>query len=99
MASFSEQQLQAGNELINCYSSDPNGIRWCTLCAQMQSGKTETFLFVCYELLRMRMIETGVIFSGNAETDLREQLKNTINGSIFRRKYERYLIKNFKSPN
>jgi len=60
---LSNQQIQAGNEIIECFINDPNGIRWVVLLAQMQSGKTETYLFVCCELIRLQKVETVVIFS------------------------------------
>jgi len=72
---LSRQQIHAGNQIIKCFREDPNGIRWVVLLAQMQSGKTETYLFVCCELIRLELVKEVVIFSGNAETDLRDQLK------------------------
>ena len=67
-------------------------VRWVILLAQMQSGKTETFLLVAVEKLRLRQVENIVIFSGNTETDLRDQLKAQLAlGSKFCRKYKKYL--------
>jgi hypothetical protein len=71
---LSSQQIEAGERIINYFENDSE-IRWIVLLAQMQSGKTETYLFVCCELIRRRMVDNIVIFSGNAETDLRDQLK------------------------
>lgn len=91
---LSNQQLSAGKKLLtnfNCY------YRWVLLMAQMQSGKTETFLFVAAEMIRLGKIENVVIFSGNAETDLKTQLKDEVEGkkkSKFYRKYNRHLRNN-----
>jgi hypothetical protein len=88
---LSKQQLSAGKKILtnfNCY------YRWILLMAQMQSGKTETFLFTAAEMIRDEQIENVVIFSGNSETDLKTQLKDEVEGnkkSKFYRKYNRYL--------
>lgn len=95
---LSKQQVQAGKEIIECFIADPDGKRWVILLAQMQSGKTETYLFVCCELLRLEKVETVVIFSGNSETDLRDQLKKEVEGkgdAKFYGKYELYLEEEF----
>jgi hypothetical protein len=94
---LSDEQIRAGKEIINCFITDPNGIRWAILLAQMQSGKTETYLFVCCELIRLSIVNSVVIFSGNADTDLRDQLKREIDGgrgARFYKKYDKYLQKN-----
>ena len=41
---LSNQQLRAGKKILNNFIN--NIIRWQILLAQMQSGKTETFMFV-----------------------------------------------------
>jgi hypothetical protein len=90
---LSRQQIQAGITTIqNFNSSSP--IRWQVLLAQMQSGKTETFLFIAAEMIRLGLIERAVIFSGNAETDLKNQLIKEVEGkagSRFWRRYEVFL--------
>jgi hypothetical protein len=91
---LSRQQIEAGLEIIEIFINNPNNIRWAILLAQMQSGKTETYLFVCCELIRRNIVKSVVIFSGNAETDLKEQLLKEVNGtgdSKFYGKYENYL--------
>lgn len=88
---LSPQQIQAGNEIVHCFMEDPSGIRWAVLLAQMQSGKTETFLFVCSELIRLLVVKSAVIFSGNAETDLREQLKKEVYGKEDAKFYGKYM--------
>ena len=93
---FSNEQIEAGKKIIKCFIEDPNGIRWVVLLAQMQSGKTDTFLFVCCELIRIGKVENAVIFSGNSETDLKTQLITKVQGqdSEFYNKYSLYLEDN-----
>jgi len=88
---FSAQQLEAVDLAIKTFKQ--SNISWVILLAQMQSGKTDAFLLIACELLRMGLIEFIVIFSGNAETELCDQLNETIkNGdSDYWIKYENYL--------
>ena len=95
---FSEQQIAVMKEIMKTMSGieltrEECGIRWTTLLAQMQSGKTETYLLIACELLYVERVEDVVIFSGNAETDLKDQLVDIIGGvePKFWRKYRRYL--------
>ena len=66
-----------------------NGFRWCVLLAQMQSGKTMTYYFVIAEMLRRGQVRKGIIFSGSAETELREQVEES--KKDFFVKYKAYL--------
>lgn len=88
---FSEQQISAALEVIAHFKEGPS--RWVMLFAQMQSGKTDTFLLVGCEMLRRNMINKVIVFSGNSETDLRDQLKSQIetDKSKFYIKYRNYL--------
>lgn len=74
---ITNEHIEAANKIIDAYLS---GVRWSILIAQMQSGKTFTFLLVCSELIRLQIIESVIIFSGTADTDLKEQLEETIRG-------------------
>ena len=90
-ASFSEQQTISANLAIDAFRR--NMISWVILLAQMQSGKTETYLFIACELIRCSLVENVVVFSGNAEVDLREQLKDQVKvGSRFFEKYQKTLL-------
>jgi hypothetical protein len=93
-------QLDAGLELLRLYDEDHEHRRWNMLIAQMQSGKTGTYLFVACEALRLQFeksdhilatIETVVVFSGNTETELKNQVKadfkKFVNGA-----YKRYCM-------
>ena len=88
---LSVQQRGSGNQIFAkflCY------FRWVILFAQMQSGKTETYLFVACEMLRQDFVKTVVIFSGNAETELKAQLTNVDKRNRFYRKYRNFLRRN-----
>ena len=89
---FSEQQIAVADKITSDMSR-MSEIRWTTLLAQMQSGKTEAYLLVACEMLRISRVENVVVFSGNAETDLKDQLVGIISGGNhkFWRKYERYM--------
>jgi hypothetical protein len=50
--------------------------RWVLLFAQMQSGKTTTYLYIACEAIRAGIVEKVVIFSGNQETELKDQVKS-----------------------
>lgn len=85
---LSRQQIQAGITTIQNFNSSL--IRWQLLLAQMQSGKTETFLFIAAEMIRLGRIERAVIFSGNAETDLKNQLIKEVRGEPGSKFWGRY---------
>lgn len=89
LSQFSAEHIDAANKIIESFIS----CRWTILIAQMQSGKTFTFLLVCAEMIRSKMVDEVVIFSGNAEVDLKCQLKNKIEGKDdeFYKVYRRYL--------
>jgi len=82
-----ENEKNAAREIISACLE--NGVRWCVLLAQMQSGKTMTYYFVIAEMLRKGQVEKGVIFSGSAETELREQVHKS--KKEFFVKYKAYL--------
>jgi hypothetical protein len=88
--SITTEHIEAANQIMESFQVG----NWTILIAQMQSGKTFTFLLVCSEMLRLNLIESVIIFSGNAETDLRDQLKGKITGidSEFYDAYIEYLM-------
>jgi hypothetical protein len=87
---LSRQQIQAGITTIQNFNSSLT--RWQLLLAQMQSGKTETFLFIAAEMIRLGHIERAVIFSGNAETDLKNQLIKEVRGEPGSKFWGRYTL-------
>jgi len=66
---MSPEQLEATASILAGYETQ----RYSILFAQMQSGKTHTYLAVACEMLRCHQIQHVVIFSGNAETELKKQ--------------------------
>lgn len=88
---FSQQQQRAGKQVIDYFIDSNDLCKWVVLFAQMQSGKTETFRFVAAEMLRLSLVKQVVIFSGNAETELKMQLNDQNKKNKFFSKYELYL--------
>ena len=103
---LSREQKYAGEQIINYFNANSLLNRWAILTAQMQSGKTETYLFIAAEMLRLGLIQHFIIFSGNAETALKNQIIEILTDTFpedmyteeeqqqksFMRKYEDYLI-------
>lgn len=70
---FSNQQKDAAHSILDHYT---NGTNWVILLAQMQSGKTDTYMLVAFELLRRNMIQRVVIMAGFQDKELVGQLKD-----------------------
>jgi len=79
---MSEQQKTAGKNIVDYYNSHASLHRWAVLLAQMQSGKTETYLFIAAEMIRLKRVLNVVIFSGNAETALRDQIQDILQDKV-----------------
>jgi hypothetical protein len=90
---LSLNQIKAGKKIISNFIHVTKLCRWSVLFAQMQSGKTLTFRFVGAEMLRLNLVQYVVIFSGNAETELKNQLTCPKKKSEFIFKYRKYLQK------
>ncbi len=80
-------QIAAAKELIAAFANEPT--KQCMLVAEMQSGKSDTFMLTGCELVRTGIYDRFIVFSGNAEITLRDQAKNQ---RAFFRDYFRYLI-------
>jgi len=83
------RQVETGALIYNYFVSV---FRWILLFAQMQSGKTETYMFAAAEMIRTGQVQYVVIFSGNQETELRDQIPE--NFEAFCTKYRQYLVEN-----
>ena len=82
-----QNQIDAANRLIAGFiGEDP--VHYAMLLAQMQSGKSDTFMLVGSELVRRGVVERFIVFSGNAEVELKEQAKDQ---QAFWRNYRAYL--------
>lgn len=98
---LSNEQIASGKSIIN-YFNGGEANRWAILMAQMQSGKTETFLFIAAEMIRLGLVTNVVIFSGNADTMLKAQIVNIATEQVaaeksFYIKYRIYLKQNMIS--
>ena len=60
----------------------------------MQSGKTFTAAFVAAEMLRRKKVDKIIVFCGNAEVALRDQIKKSFFGTYFIMNYLSILNKN-----
>ena len=103
---LSREQKQAGTQIINYFYANSLLNRWAILTAQMQSGKTEAYLFIAAEMLRLGRVQNFVIFSGNSETALKQQIVDILTDNFpeeryteeerdqksFERKYTDYLL-------
>jgi hypothetical protein len=69
---FSQEQLNAANSILGYFAA---AFRWVILLAQMQSGKTDAYMFVAFELLREQKVKKVVVIAGFQEKELVEQLK------------------------
>jgi hypothetical protein len=85
---LSRQQIETGKTIINNFIN--LRVRWNILMAQMQSGKTETFLFVAAEMIRIGLIAKIVVFSGNSDTDLKSQLQKEVEDGPNAKFYDKY---------
>lgn len=85
-----QNQVNAGGKIIDAF--DGNCL-WVVLFAQMQSGKTGTYLFTICEIIRKGMKTKGIIISGNVEIELRQQLVDDL-ALFINDKYPTYLQRN-----
>jgi hypothetical protein len=53
-----------------------NDTDYCLFAAQMQTGKTSTYLELAYNMILCNKVKNVVIFSGNRETELRKQTQD-----------------------
>jgi hypothetical protein len=67
------QQINAAVEIISKFDETT----YVMLLAEMQSGKTGTFLLVICEMIREGLVDYGVIFTGNREIELKEQTEKS----------------------
>jgi hypothetical protein len=72
MSGFYSQEMDTATKILTEFTK----IQYVILFAQMQSGKSNTFKLVACEMLRRSLIGRVVIFSGNRETQLSDQLRD-----------------------
>ena len=72
---FHQEQRQAGNEIIDKFTQEQP---FTVLLAQMQSGKTGTYLFTALELVRLALVKNVTIICGSSDTSLRAQARDDL---------------------
>ena len=70
---ISTQQLTAVTTCMDKFKED--SARWIVLLAQMQSGKSDTYMFVAFESLRLKKVKKVVIIAGFQDKELVKQFK------------------------
>jgi hypothetical protein len=70
-----ENQNDASKEILEWYEESR---RWVVLLAEMQSGKSTTYLLTGIEMLCRNIVNKVIIFSGNTETSIRNQIRDDI---------------------
>lgn len=81
---FSQEQLGAANTILGYFAA---AIRWVILLAQMQSGKSDTYMFVVFDLLRLKKVKKVVIIAGFQDKELVDQLRDITPSMKLYRKY------------
>lgn len=74
---FHVEQRQAGNEIIDKFTKEQP---FTILLAQMQSGKTGTYLFTALEMIRLGLVKNVVVICGSSDTSLRAQTNKDLFG-------------------
>jgi hypothetical protein len=74
---FPTQKICADNIYNKFKTTD-----YCLFVAQMQSGKTGTYIQVAQQMLSNNIVSKVVVFSGNREKELRIQTQNRIQSDI-----------------
>ena len=70
---FHVEQRQAGTEIIDKFTQEQP---FTVLLAQMQSGKTGTYLFTSLEMVRLGLVKNVAIICGSSDTSLRAQAQS-----------------------
>ena len=84
---YENEKENARNIIRECIES---GARWCSLLAQMQSGKTMSYYLAISEAIREDKVEKGLIFCGSADKELKQQTEEK--KDEFLDKYYNYLV-------
>jgi len=79
---FHQEQRNAGNEIIDKFTNRDAGQPFTVLLAQMQSGKTGTYLFTALEMVRLGLIKNVNIICGSSDTSLRAQTRSDLDDAL-----------------
>ena len=74
MPVFHENQIRTAEQIIHDFPEN----RFSVLLAQMQSGKTGTYLYVALECVKRELVDRVVILCGSSDTSLRAQLNQDL---------------------
>lgn len=85
-----ENQVAGALDIIQEFTNTLNCC-WVIMKAHMQSGKSDTYMMVGAELLRLGKVSSVVIISANTDVELKNQTKDT---KQFWRAYRKYLGSN-----
>jgi len=72
---FHQGQRDAGNQIIDKFTKEQP---FTVLLAQMQSGKTGTYLFTALEMVRLGLVKHVAIICGSSDTSLRYQARDDL---------------------
>ena len=73
MNRISKEQKTAAKSIMQNFIT---AFRWVILLAQMQSGKSDTYMLVAAEMLRQKKVKKVIILGGFQSNDLKSQVKN-----------------------
>jgi len=76
---FHQEQMDAGSQIIDKFTQEQP---FTILLAQMQSGKTGTYLFTGFEMVRRDIVDRVVIICGSSDTSLRSQTKSDLDTAL-----------------
>ena len=71
---FYKQQINTSGKIREAFSNNP----YVILLAQMQSGKSGTYLHCACDMIHQQLCDNVLIISGVSDTTLREQTKNDL---------------------
>jgi len=86
-----ENQVAGAREIIQVF--DEPDCCWAVMKAHMQSGKSDTYMMVGAELLRLGKVSSVVIVSANSDVMLKNQTEDNT-GQHFWERYVNYLDEN-----
>ena len=89
MAAIYDNQKNGANKIIEAFEN-PNCC-WVIAKAEMQSGKSNTYMMVGAELLRCGRVKKVVIISANTDVELKKQTQDT---KLFWNAYFKHLLNN-----
>lgn len=75
---FYKQQINTSGEIREAFSNNP----YVILLAQMQSGKSGTYLHCACDMIHNQLCDNVLILSGVSDTTLREQTKTDLENAI-----------------